>query len=159
MTLIDLDELDKLLDFKYSWSPRFNHTNNKYYAHTTLFSKEYRDKYKRKGMTLQSFILNTEPNIHIDHINHNTLDNRKENLRIISRPNNASNRQGANKNNSTGARNVNLCKSYNGYIYKVQIMKNGKRYSEEFPLNQFEQAKEWAETKRQELFGEFKGNG
>lgn len=154
ITLIDLEDLQKILDFEYSWSPRLNHNNQKYYAHTTIHLKELQEKYKRRGMTLHSFILNTEPNVEIDHKNHDTLDNRKSNLRVISDGDNSSNREGANKNNKTGVRNV--CKL--DYCYLVQIMKKGIRYKWEFSLDKFEEACKFAKEKRKELFGEFAGN-
>ena len=71
-----------------------------------------------------------------------------------------SHRKGANSNNKTGVRNVNLVNKYGGkQVYLVQIMKNYRRYVWEFELDQFEEACEFAEKKRKELFGEYAGNG
>jgi hypothetical protein len=97
----------------------------------------------------------------VDHINHDTLDNRKDNLRIITRSNNSANRKGANSNNkTTGVRNIHLVTRYGGkQLYLVQIMKKGKRYKWEFGLDEFDEACEFAEIKRKEIFGEYAGNG
>ena len=42
----------------------------------------------------------------VDHRNHNTLDNRKDNLRLVTNSQNAMNRKGANINSRTGIRGV-----------------------------------------------------
>lgn len=38
-------------------------------------------------------------------------------------------------------------------------MRKGERYKWIFPSNQFEEAVKFAEIKRQELFGDYAGNG
>lgn len=42
----------------------------------------------------------------VDHINHDPMDNRRENLRIVSRGANCQHRDGLDKNNTSGARGV-----------------------------------------------------
>lgn len=83
-----------------------------------------------------------------------------DNLRVTNNARNSQHRNGANQNNKTGVRNVHLVTRYGGkQLYLVQIMRNGERYKWEFDLNQFEEACQFAESKRQELLGEFAGNG
>lgn len=47
-----------------------------------------------KGVRLHRYIMGvTDPNIHVDHINGNTLDNRKENLRLATHEQNMGNQK------------------------------------------------------------------
>ena len=84
-TIIDLDEYEKVKNFPYSWHSYYNAHTKTYYALAT----EYRgvnEHPRSRNMFLQTLIMNPnrDKNIEIDHINHNTLDNRKENLRVVS---------------------------------------------------------------------------
>lgn len=72
-----------------------------------------------KRQKLHRIILNCPKDKIIDHINHNTLDNRRCNLRICTRAENNQNKKGANKNSSTGLRNVYYKKQNNKYFVKV----------------------------------------
>ena len=52
----------------------------------------------------------TDPDIRVDHENYDTLDNRKNNLRVTNDDKNTKNRSSKNSNNKSGHRNV----SWNG---------------------------------------------
>ena len=57
------------------------------------------------GIMLHRLIMNiTDSNILIDHINHNTLDNRRENLRIVNRQQNSFNSKPINGKETKGIR-------------------------------------------------------
>lgn len=101
-------------------------------------------------------IMNAPEGYSVDHVNHNTLDNRKSNLRIVKQRFNTRNRKGANSNNNTGVRNVSYIKRSNEYW--VQLMKNGIKYKWVYPADKFKEACEFAELKRNELFGDYAGN-
>lgn len=84
--------------------------------HKGLYAQKRTDKGK---IYLHRYILNNPKGI-VDHINHNTLDNRKENLRIT---NNADNlRNGTIRtNNSSGINGVYLDKKRNKYVAIIKV--------------------------------------
>ena len=90
----------------------------------------------------------------VDHINHDTLDNRRSNLRLINTKNNNRNRKGANCNNKSGYRNVCWVQGK----WQVQLMVDGKNAS----LGRFtdlHKAADFAEEMRQKYYGDFAGKG
>jgi hypothetical protein len=115
-------------------------------------------KSKYKTHYLHRWILEAKEDDYVDHKNNlDTLDNRKSNLRVSTNAENNWNKNEAYKSNkTTGFRNVNYIPKQNQY--RVQIMKDGKRYAWSFPVDKFEEACEFAETKRKELFGDYSGS-
>lgn len=155
--LIDLEDFDKANNCENKWCLRS--LKHQYAQQMKVIGKEgNRSKYTT--IKLHNIIIDCPEGMRVDHINHNTLDNRKQNLRIIEHKNNITHRKGANSNSKTGVRNVNLVTRYSGeQEYWVQLMKDGKRFKWEFPLEQFNEACIFAEQKRQEIFGKYAGNG
>jgi hypothetical protein len=52
---------------------------------------DVREGTKRRGMYLHRFVLNAPDRIYVDHVNHDPLDNRKQNLRLCTCSQNAAN--------------------------------------------------------------------
>ena len=75
--------------------------------------------------TLHSLLMGKHSGKHVDHINGDKLDNRRENLRVVTPQQNQINRKKANRNNTSGVRGVcyqpKLCASN---PWHAQIMAN-----------------------------------
>jgi len=102
-----------------------------------------------KNNKLHNFILNIKPPIRSDHKNRNSLDCRKENLRICTHAENNYN-QGLKQNNTSGYKGV----SWDRGKWTARITKCGKLYL----LGAFDNKEEAAlayNKKAIELFGEF----
>lgn len=74
-----------------------------------------------KNKFMARLIMNaTDPNIYVDHKNGNTLDNRRENLRLASNSQNQANRRNHSKNTS-GYRGVTFSKSTNKWQAAIKV--------------------------------------
>jgi len=107
---------------------------------------------------LHNFILNTSHgriDIHVDHKDNNTLNNCKDNLRVIYNNQNSKNRKSKNRNNKSDYRNVLQDKDSGKYIIMLCIKNHrfrvGKYYTD------VHEAGKDAEMYRQQYYGEFAG--
>lgn len=118
------------------------------------------------GLTvyLHQLLTMNPPKTVVDHMNHNPLDNTRDNLRVVTYAENGQNRKGAQKNNqSSGLRNVYRNKSGNWY---VRLMKEGKsihvgtfKTKEEANRNAIEARKKYYGIEEQEIGGETYAQG
>ena len=111
VTLVD-DE-----DFEYlnQWKWYANKIGKIFYAYRSEWLK---DKQVRKFILMHRLIMQVNTGLYIDHINHDGLDNRKQNLRIVSNRVNSWNR--INKSEYTGVYK-------HRRKYKAIILINGKQ--------------------------------
>ena len=147
-TTIDLEDLEKVINFPYTWFAKYNHTNDQYYVVASVYHEELQQS---RPIFLHQFLTNANGK-DVDHINNDTLDNRKSNMRIVEESNNSRNRKGKNKNNKSGYRNVSCI---NGK-WVVQLQVNGKNTK----LGSFDdvhEAGKFAEEMRQKYYKEFCG--
>lgn len=72
-----------------------------------------------KNVYLHRYIMNNPDGI-VDHINNNTLDNRKCNLRITNNANNLRNGT-IRKNNKTGIKGISYDKNRNKYVATIKV--------------------------------------
>lgn len=154
-TTIDLEDLERVLNFKYTWFSKYYKDIDNYYACATEYLYCDNGKSKNRLIYLHQFILNANGKI-VDHKNHNTLDNTRKNIEIVEDRYNSTNRKTRNKNNKSGYRNVCWSKSENKWI--VQLFIKGKNIClGKFPYNELEQAGKFAEEMRLKYYGKFAG--
>jgi hypothetical protein len=102
-TLIETISLAKAISFPGSFAAVLNTYTNSYYAVGNLKNSEG----VFKGKSLHRWLLDAPKGLEVDHINHETLDNRLSNLRMVTKKENQQNRRSANSNNnSSGLRGV-----------------------------------------------------
>lgn len=90
----------------------------------------------------------------VDHIDHDTLNNRKYNLRVVERKNNNKHRKSKNKNNKSGYRNVFWNTRESKWIVQLQINGKNTRLGK---FDNIDEAGRFAEEMRQKYYKEFKG--
>jgi hypothetical protein len=122
--IIDIDDLKKLKEYDKNWCTFYDKSAKSYYVKTTKYKGIIDGKKRSTTVQLHRFIMNVDgENAIIDHINHNTLDNRKSNLRITDKVVNGLNRKGAQQNSKSGIRGVTYCKRDEIWIAAVRIHK------------------------------------
>ena len=141
MFIIDLDDLQKVRT--YTWS-----VNSRGYVRTTCLVGN-----KHKDLRLHRFVMNcTDKNLFVDHINHNTTDNRKCNLRICTPAQNSYNVRPTAKNKS-GVRGVRFDKTKNKWLAGISI--NGK-YKIVGTYDNIEEAVKTRKLYEEKFYGNFR---
>ena len=87
-----------------------------YYAYTPIV----RPNGKRTTITMHCLLMGYFPNKEVDHINHDGFDNRRSNLRFVSKRENAQNRRKEGTSRYPGV-------SWNDYKWRADISCNGKQ--------------------------------
>ncbi|EGK12982.1 pathogenesis-related transcriptional factor and ERF protein [Desmospora sp. 8437] len=120
--LISTEDLAKVQEFPNTWYAGV--TRADYTAYVVGWIQ--RSDRSRIHSYLHRWILDTPEGLVVDHINHDGLDNRRENLRIATKGDNQHNRKGAQRNNkSSGIRGVSWHKKTQKW--QAQIKLNGKK--------------------------------
>jgi HNH endonuclease len=131
---------------KFTWHARYCKRRNVYYA-----SRAARVGENGSTLSMHRLITLCPPGLVVDHINHNTLDNRKKNLRVCTHHQNTMNRKKGMKN-TTG--HTGVYKRKERLPWYATIGFNGK----DIWLGSFatkKQAIEAARKARKEYFGEY----
>ncbi|GIO63563.1 HNH endonuclease signature motif containing protein [Paenibacillus cineris] len=116
-TLIDTEDLKLMEQFKYTWQANWSSHTNSYYI---------RGYNRTERVALHRYILNYPDGFVVDHINHDTLDNRKCNLRMVTNRQNQLNRKGASKGSKSRIKWIHWDK--NKRMWQVRYRdKNGNR--------------------------------
>lgn len=130
-TKVDLDDIDRLKAFKWSY-------NKKGYA------------YSWKVGQLHRFILQASSEKVVDHINSDSLDNRKVNLRLCDQQQNCCNRR---KQKTSKSPYKNISWEASKERWRVNIMCKGIKYKKDF--KELNDALNWRNAVLLDLHGEF----
>lgn len=147
--IIDLDDLERVISYPYTWFAQYRKELNDYYVRCTNY--ENIKNGKSSVVFLHQFIMDANGK-DVDHINNKPLDNRKSNLRISEHKNNTRNRHGRNSNNKSGYRNV----SWIHDKWCVQLHIDGRNVI----LGKFDdvhEAGKFAKEMREKYYGEYAG--
>jgi hypothetical protein len=121
--IISTSDLEQVKTFPNSWNACYDPTIDNFYVrgHSKYIEG------KRYTIHLHRYIFNNPNGYQIDHINHNTLDNTRANLNIVSQYENKQNRSGLDKNNSSGFRGVYWCRTKKKWVGKIVSYGKTKR--------------------------------
>lgn len=139
----DLDDYDKIKD--YCWNK-----NEKGYIICNQYNASNKKQIK---VRMHRIIVDCPDDLEVDHINHNVIDNRKNNLRICNHNKNSMNRN-MRSDNTSGITGVRWSDRYNKW--EASIGFKGKRLVKRFVqlTDAINQRKKWEE----ELFGNYSYN-
>jgi len=127
----------------------------KYKWYAQRVKRNYYARNRRKGgvVSMHRVILNAPRGLVVDHINHNSLDNRKKNLRLCTVAENCRNRRPSKRKNKLSKyKGVSFDKKRK--IFRAIICRNKKQYFLGNFKNETDAAKAY-DKKARELFGEF----
>lgn len=87
-TMIDLEDFDLVNSYKGKWYGVYSKSADNYYCYISIKTNN-----KWKPVEMYRIIMNlNDKKLVIDHIYHNTLDNRKSQLRVVTRQENSQNK-------------------------------------------------------------------
>lgn len=142
---IDLEDVERCKKFK--WYTLVS-TNKKTYTITYLISK------KPDCILLHRFIMGATGDEVVDHINGDTLDNRKCNLRVVTVQQNVMNHKHHNSRTKSGHRGVFWYHAHGFNKWVAKIQKDGKRIH----IGYFDELQDAIDARlkaEEEYFGEF----
>lgn len=113
-TKVDDEDYERLAVHRWQAHPRCGYPNK------IGVTRGLKKDHKSLTITMAREIVNAPNGKYVDHINGDTLDNRKCNLRICSNAENVRNR-GSNKNNTSGYKGVNLEKKNGRWTTRIQV--------------------------------------
>ena len=101
--LVDDQDFDWLN--QWSWQARFSRDTNSFYVLRGEYIERKNGKRIQQTILMHRAILEMPTGEFVDHINHDTLDNRHENLRLVTATQNNQNKR-MQKNNTSGYKGV-----------------------------------------------------
>ncbi|AZU61030.1 hypothetical protein CHR53_07060 [Neobacillus mesonae] len=120
-TLIDTDDLDKVKGFANTWFPAWDKGAKSFYV-CGNYTKE---NHKRTVIRLHRWLFDlSDSKVFVDHKDHNTLNNTRNNLSVVSNCENQQNRR-IQINNKSGYAGVCWVERFNRWLVSIRV--NGTR--------------------------------
>ena len=135
--LVDTIDLPKMQHYAGTWAPHWCEHTQGYYVE----GHEPMSGIHGKTIRLHRWLLDASDGVVVDHINHNGLDNRRCNLRLLTRSENLHNKR-LYRNNTSGYRGVTWHKDRKKWA--VQVGANGENHY----IGLFDSKEEAAEAAR-----------
>lgn len=129
--LISTNKLERAQQFEKTWYVSWSDHTKSFYVKGTLVLKNI-----KKTISLHRWIMDAPESFLVDHINHNTLDNTDQNLRLVNNAKNQQNRKGPTVKNTSGYLGVTWFEQTKRW--RAQIRIDGKNIH----LGYFDDAKE-----------------
>jgi len=152
VALVDDEDYEELS--KMSWHAWYNKNNNSFYTHHSVYNGSGKNP---SVIRMHRHILGIKDNkVHVDHINGNTLDNRRCNLRPVNRSQNTTNATKVRRDNKSGFRGVGEYFYTGVKKWTAKLKKDGKVIR----LGYFDSPEEAArafDKAAKELYGEYCG--
>jgi hypothetical protein len=120
-TIISTSKLDTVKEFKNTWYAAYDRKTKSFYAVGNLTISLN----KRTVYGLHQWIKDIPKGLDVDHINHDTLNNTDENIRIVKPIENKQNKKGARSDSKSGIRGVGWDGKYKKWIVEIKV--HGKR--------------------------------
>ncbi|MFC5468439.1 HNH endonuclease [Cohnella suwonensis] len=120
-TFIDTRDLPLATNFPNTWYASWNPPTQSFY----VYGKQSLNG-RRKTVQLHRWLTSTPDISEVDHVNLDTLDNRRSNLRIASSAENAQNKRVNRRNNKSGYRGVSWCNTNRKWIAQVMVDRKNK---------------------------------
>lgn len=144
IALVDDEDYEWLNQFK--WNAMWRPGIQGYYATRSKYLGMKNGKSMKKTIRMHRLITNAPKGMVVDHMNHDTLDNRKLNLRICSQRQNCQNRKDKTSSKYPGVDWCNTMKKW-----RSTIMINGKSRIIGYFREEREAAKAYEATLRREV--------
>lgn len=154
VTPIDIDDFNKINIIDVSWYANWDEDTQSYRVEATQYTGIKNGKPSYKRLSLPREIMECPKNKRVDHIDHNTLNNRRINLRIATDSNNLKNRKSKNSNNTSGYRNVTWMSGH----WRIQLQINGKNTLFPNKFDNVNDAGKFAKEMREKYYGNYSGN-
>jgi hypothetical protein len=144
--IVDVEDYEKLAEFKW-FAAKGGRT-----LYAERMAKSEDGKRKQHNVKMHRQILNVPEGQFVDHINHNGLDNRKANLRIVTMEQNCWNKRKQSNNCSSKYKGVTWLKGYGKW--QSRIIHKGERIFIGYFDDEQSAAKAY-DDKARKLFGEY----